>query len=37
MAGRIIVAASGLLLLAGVNWNFLISGRKAAGRGAIRT
>jgi|GEM_PF-815168 hypothetical protein len=32
MAQRIIVTAAGLLLLVGVNWYFLISGRKKAGR-----
>ena len=28
MAGKIIVTAAGLLLVAGVNWYFLLSGRK---------
>jgi plastocyanin domain-containing protein len=32
MAEKIIVTAAGLLLIAGVNWYFLISGRKRLGR-----
>lgn len=28
MAGKIIVTAAGLLLVAGVNWYFLLSGRR---------
>jgi plastocyanin domain-containing protein len=32
MAEKIIVTAAGLLLIAGVNWYFLLSGRKRTGR-----
>jgi hypothetical protein len=32
MAERIIVTAAGLILIAGVSWYFLVSGRKRPGR-----